>query len=145
MRERIYERQEAERIQAQRIHSQEAKKQAKKDLQATQKGGTSPKRRPEPEPEPEEEIRPHKFYTEGWQESGATLRVLFEFKRNTMLQQTTSFMRDYVVRYPNKDQNCGVEGWLEGGSSNEESVNILLGDKVGGVGVRNRSTVKNSN
>jgi len=33
--------------------------------------------------------------------------------------------------------NDGVEGWLEGGTTNEESVDILLGNKFCGVGIGN--------
>lgn len=87
-----------------------AAKYAKKHAQTETKtaGNLTP-----PGPEEEEKPPPHKFYAEGWVESGATLRLDFEFKRKVMLTQTTGFLDDYVIRYPNKEQNCGVEGWLE--------------------------------
>jgi hypothetical protein len=89
--------------------AKQAKKQAQKDIDTAKKTG---KIRP-PEPEPEPEPPPHKFYAEGWVESGATLQLVFEFRRKMMAKQSTNFMRDYIVRYPQKEQNCGVEGWLE--------------------------------
>jgi hypothetical protein len=41
--------------------------------------------------------------------------------------------------------NNGVESWLERGSSNEETIDVLHSNELGGVGVGNGSTVKNSN
>jgi hypothetical protein len=86
-----------------------ARKHSKREAKAAKKAGNST----QPETEPEVKPNAHRFYVKGWGESGATFRVRFEFKRKVMLTQTTSFVKDFLIRYPTKESNCGVEGWLE--------------------------------
>jgi hypothetical protein len=84
------------------------KKAAKK---AKQQGLTEPE--PEPESEPDPDPEPHRFHREGWETSGAVLHVTFEYEPLVAVQKKSTFMDDYTVRYLHKENNCGVEGWLE--------------------------------
>lgn len=86
-----------------------AKKAAKKRKKLEAEGVLSD----ESEEEDMFEEEPHRFFRNGWEETGLTLTVLFDFEPKLGLEKKKTFLQDYSVRYAHKETNIGVEGWME--------------------------------
>eukprot|EP01043_Picozoa_sp_COSAG02_P011613 COSAG02_NODE_430_length_22462_cov_52.755042_19_plen_1433_part_00 len=92
-----------------KAEKKEAKRRAKERKKLLKQGLLVEEDEEEDVLEPE----PHRFHRAGWEETGVTVTVVFDYVPKLCLEKTHTFLDDYTVRYAHKESNAGVEGWME--------------------------------